>query len=136
NVIILPLLIAAVGVVASIIGSFFVRTNKTESSAIHMAFNKGLLSALILVVIASYFLVNSLLGAEYVGVFYATVGGLVAGFVIGLITEYYTSFDRKPTQTIAKSSETGAATTIISGFAKGMESTLWPVLVIAVAIFI
>ena len=136
NVIILPLLIAAVGIVASIIGSFFVRTNKTESSAIHMAFNKGLLSALILVVIATYFLVNSLLGAEYMGVFYATVGGLVAGFAIGLITEYYTSFDRKPTQTIVKSSETGAATTIISGFAKGMESTLWPVLIIAIAIYI
>ncbi|WP_292394721.1 sodium-translocating pyrophosphatase [Methanoculleus sp. UBA303] len=136
NVIILPLLIAAVGIVASIIGSFFVRTNKTESSAIHLAFNKGLLSALILVVVATYFLVNSLLGAEYIGVFYATIAGLVAGFGIGLITEYYTSFDRKPTLAIVKSSETGAATTIITGFAKGMESTVWPVLIIAVAIYI
>ena len=136
NVIILPLLIAAVGIVASIIGSFFVRTNKTESSAIHLAFNKGLLSALILVVVATYFLVTSLLGAEYIGVFYATIAGLVAGFGIGLITEYYTSFDRKPTLAIVKSSETGAATTIITGFAKGMESTVWPVLIIAVAIYI
>ena len=136
NVIVLPLLIAAVGIVASIIGSLFVRTNKTESSAIHMAFNKGLLAAMVVTVAAAYFLVNLLLGAEYIGVFYATVAGLVAGFAIGLITEYYTSFDRSPTLAIVKSSETGAATTIITGFAKGMESTLWPVLIIAVAIFI
>ncbi len=136
NVIILPLLIAAVGIIASIIGSFFVRTNKTESSAIHMAFNKGLLSALVLVVIATYFLVTQILGAEYIGVFYATVAGLIAGFAIGLTTEYYTSFDRKPTLSIVKSTETGAATTIITGFAKGMESTIWPVLIVAVAIYI
>jgi len=136
NVILLPLLIATVGIVASIIGSFFVRTNKTESSAIHMAFNKGLLAAIVVTVVATYFLVTTLLGAEYIGVFYATVAGLIAGFAIGLITEYYTSFERKPTQAIAKSTETGAATTIITGFAKGMESTIWPVLIISVAIFV
>ncbi|HUM77578.1 MAG TPA: sodium-translocating pyrophosphatase [Methanoculleus sp.] len=136
NVILLPLLIATVGIVASIIGSFFVRTNKTESSAIHMAFNKGLLAAIVVTVVATYFLVTTLLGAEYIGVFYAAVAGLIAGFAIGLITEYYTSFERKPTQAIAKSTETGAATTIITGFAKGMESTIWPVLIISVAIFV
>ncbi|MDK2990453.1 MAG: K(+)-stimulated pyrophosphate-energized sodium pump, partial [Methanoculleus sp.] len=136
NVIVLPMLIAAVGIVASIIGSLFVRTNKTESSAIHMAFNKGLLAAMAVTVAATYFLVTQLLGAEYIGVFYAAVAGLVAGFAIGLITEFYTSFDRSPTQAIVKSTETGAATTIITGFAKGMESTIWPVLIISAAIFI
>jgi len=136
NVILLPLLISAVGIIASIIGSFFVRTNKTESSAIHMAFNKGLVAAMVVTVAATYFLVTLLLGAEYIGVFYASVAGLVAGFAIGLITEYYTSFERKPTLAIVKSSETGPATTIITGFAKGMESTVWPVLIVAVAIYI
>ncbi|MCT8336041.1 sodium-translocating pyrophosphatase [Methanoculleus sp. Afa-1] len=136
NVILLPLLIAAVGIIASIIGSFFVRTNKTESSAIHMAFNKGLVAAMVVTIVATYFLVTGLLGAEYIGVFYASVAGLVAGFTIGLITEYYTSFDRKPTLSIVKSTETGAATTIITGFAKGMESTVWPVLIVAVAIYV
>ena len=136
NVILLPLLIAAVGIIASIIGSFFVRTNKTESSAIHMAFNKGLVAAMVVTIVATYFLVTGLLGAEYIGVFYASVAGLVAGFAIGLITEYYTSFDRKPTLSIVKSTETGAATTIITGFAKGMESTVWPVLIVAVAIYV
>ncbi|BBL67055.1 sodium-translocating pyrophosphatase [Methanoculleus chikugoensis] len=136
NVILLPLLISAVGIIASIIGSLFVRTNKTESSAIHLAFNKGLVAAMVVTIVATYFLVTGLLGAEYIGVFYATVAGLVAGFAIGLITEYYTSFDRKPTLSIVKSTETGAATTIITGFAKGMESTIWPVLIVSVAIYV
>ncbi|MDN7024822.1 sodium-translocating pyrophosphatase [Methanoculleus sp. FWC-SCC1] len=136
NVILLPLLIAAVGIISAIIGSFFVRTNKTESSAIHMAFNKGLLVGLVLVVISTYLLVNLMLGPEYIGVFYATIAGLIAGFGIGLITEYYTSFERKPTLAIVKSTETGSATTIITGFAKGMESTVLPVLIIAAAIYV
>ncbi|RXE56841.1 potassium transporter [Methanoculleus taiwanensis] len=136
NVIMLPLLIAAVGILSAIVGSFFVRTNKTESSAIHMAFNKGLLAGLVLVVISTYLLVNVMLGPEYIGVFYATIAGLVAGFGIGLITEYYTSFERKPTLAIVKSTETGSATTIITGFAKGMESTVLPVLIISAAIYV
>ncbi|MBP2134364.1 K(+)-stimulated pyrophosphate-energized sodium pump [Methanomicrobium sp. W14] len=136
NVIMVPMTIAALGIVGSIIGTFFVRTKKTESSAIHMAFNLGLIVALVLVVIASYFVTNMLLGDFGFNVFLSTVAGLVAGFIIGQITEYYTSFERKPTLTIAKSCETGAATNIITGFAKGMESTVWSVIVIGVAIYI
>ncbi|MDD5419215.1 MAG: sodium-translocating pyrophosphatase [Methanomicrobiaceae archaeon] len=136
NVILLPLLIAAFGIISAIIGTFFVRTNKTESSAIHMAFNKGLLISLLLVVLTSYGLVTLLLGPAYIGIFYATIAGLIAGFGIGLITEYYTSFERAPTLAIARASETGAATNIISGFAKGMQSTLFPVLIISAAIYI
>lgn len=136
NAVMVPMVIAALGIVASIVGSFFVRTKKTESSAIHMAFNLGLIVALILVIVATYFVTDILLGSFGFGVFLATIAGLIAGFIIGQITEYYTSYERKPTLTIAKSCETGAATNIITGFAKGMESTVWSVLVIGVAIYI
>ncbi|MDH7594121.1 MAG: sodium-translocating pyrophosphatase [Methanomicrobiales archaeon] len=136
NVILLPILIAAAGVIASIIGSLFVRTDKQESSAIHNAFNRGTLVALVLTVIAAYYLVQTLLGPAYTGVFIATIAGLIAGFAIGLITEYYTSYDRAPTQAIAKACETGAATDIITGLAKGMESTVFPVLIVGAALLI
>ena len=136
NVIIVPLLISAVGILASIIGTFFVRTNKTESSAIHMAFNLGLISAIVLTVIASYFITDMLLGEYGLKVFFASVAGLVSGFLIGQITEYYTSYDRKPTLEVAHSCQTGSATNVITGFAKGMESTLWPVIIISVAIYV
>ena len=136
NLVLLPMFIAAFGIIASILGSFLVRTDKQESSAIHMAFNKGTLASLALTVIAAYFLVQVMLGPQYTGVFVAVVAGLVAGFLIGLITEYYTSYDRSPTQDIAKSCETGAATNIITGLAKAMQSTVWPVLIIAVTLLV
>jgi K(+)-stimulated pyrophosphate-energized sodium pump len=136
NVILLPVVIASIGIIASIIGSFFVRTNKTEAHAIHNAFNIGLLIALGLVVIGTYLVTDVLLGEYGFGVFIATVGGLVSGFLIGQITEYYTSYERAPTLSIAKSCETGAATNIITGFAKGMESTLFPVIIISIAIYL
>ncbi|MBR1369123.1 potassium transporter [Methanocalculus chunghsingensis] len=136
QLVLLPMMIAALGIFSAIVGSFFVRTNKTEMTAIHMAFNKGLIVAIVLVVIATYFLVTTLIGPEYIGIFFAAIAGLVAGFAIGLITEYYTSYDRAPTLSIAKSAQTGSATTIISGFAKGMESTVFPVFFVAIAITI
>ena len=136
NVIMVPLIISAVGILASIVGTFFVRTNKTESSAIHMAFNMGLIVAIVLTVVASYFVTGQLLGEYGLNVFFATVAGLVSGFLIGQITEYYTSYDKKPTLRVANSCQTGSATNIITGFAKGMESTIWPVIIICAAIYI
>ncbi|HQK55965.1 MAG TPA: sodium-translocating pyrophosphatase [Methanolinea sp.] len=136
NLVLLPMFIAGLGIVASIIGSFFVRTSKNESSAIHKAFNTGTFVSLILTVIAAYAMVTMILGPQYIGVFVATIAGLVAGFLIGLITEYYTSYERPPTQRIANSSETGAATNIITGLAIGFESTVFPVIIIVAAILI
>jgi len=136
NLVLLPMLIAALGIIASVIGSFFVRSSKNESSAIHKAFNAGTFASLILTAIATYFLVVSLLGPLYIGVFIATIAGLAGGFLIGIVTEYYTSYDRSPTQRIIKSTETGAATDIITGLAVGFESTVFPVLIVAVAILV
>jgi len=90
NLVLLPMLIAALGIIASVIGSFFVRSSKNESSAIHKAFNAGTFASLILTAIATYFLVVSLLGPLYIGVFIATIAGLAGGFLIGNVTENYT----------------------------------------------
>ncbi|MDI9633351.1 MAG: sodium-translocating pyrophosphatase [Methanolinea sp.] len=136
NLILLPMMIAALGIIASIIGSFFVRSEKNESGAIHKAFNTGTFVSLLLTVAAVYYLVTTLLGPQYLGVFVATVAGLVAGFLIGLVTEFYTSYERSPTQRIARASETGAATNIITGLAVGFESTLFPVVIVVTAILV
>ncbi|HJJ47411.1 MAG TPA: sodium-translocating pyrophosphatase [Methanocorpusculum sp.] len=145
--VLLPMFIAAFGIIAAAIGTLFVRTNKNESGAIHKAFNTGTVIAIVLSLAATYFSTSFLLygnasmismgaGCLGMGIWFATIAGLIGGFLIGLITEYYTSYERKPTLKIADSCQTGAATNIITGFAKGMESTVWPVLIIAIAIFI
>ena len=136
NLVLLPMMVAALGILASIIGTFFVRSSKNEASAIHKAFNVGTFASLILTVIATWWLVDTMLGRQYIGVFVATIAGLVAGFLIGLVTEYYTSYEKPPTQRIVKASETGAATDIIAGLAVGFESTVFPVIIVAVAILV
>ena len=119
NGILFPMLLAAVGIFASIIGSFFVRGK--EGSNPQRALDMGTYVSGILVVIASFFLSNYFTGGY--SAFIAIVAGLAVGIIIGKLTEYYTSEHYKPVQHIAQQSETGAATTIISGLAVGMKST-------------
>jgi len=127
-----PLLLAACGAISSIIGTFFVKT-KSERN-LHNALTKGTLVSGFLVIIASAFLSNVLFNS--LNVFYATAAGLTAGIIIGLITEYYTSYHYPPVKSISKSSLTGAATTIISGLAVGMQSTAIPLIVIALTVLV
>jgi len=129
--VILPLMIAGTGIICSIIGAFFVRTNNEKK--IHSALDRGMIVASVLVIVSLYFLIMNTV--KDVNIFYASVAGLVAGVAIGKLTEWYTSYDYRHVQKICKASETGAATNIISGLSVGMESTALPVIVICIAIF-
>ncbi|MDD2433530.1 MAG: sodium-translocating pyrophosphatase [Clostridia bacterium] len=134
NGIILPMLIAAAGIIASIIGAFFVRTGEEGDAS--KALNTGETVAMLLSLVATYFLSTKLLPERGIDVFVATVAGLLAGFIIWKITEYYTSDAYEPVKGIAAASQTGAATNIISGLGVGMRSTTLPVLVIVLAIIV
>ncbi|MEN3190617.1 MAG: sodium-translocating pyrophosphatase [Atribacterota bacterium] len=127
-----PLLLATCGAISAIIGTFFVQTKNEKS--LHNALTKGTLVSGFLVIICSAFLSNTLFGT--LNIFYATTAGLIAGILIGLITEYYTSYHYYPVKSISKSSLTGTATTIITGLAVGMISTTIPLIIISFTVLI
>ncbi|MQF69463.1 sodium-translocating pyrophosphatase [SAR202 cluster bacterium AD-804-J14_MRT_500m] len=133
SLVVLPLLIASAGIVASVLGTFMVRSKEqaTFKDLLH-ALRKGIFTAAGLVVLFSLVVVLWL-DVEF-NAFWAIFAGLAAGVIIGVTTEYYTSYDNSPTKGVAESAQTGDATTIISGFAIGMQSTVIPVLIIGAAI--
>ncbi|MFM7329520.1 MAG: sodium-translocating pyrophosphatase [Bacteroidota bacterium] len=153
SAVLLPLVLAGVGIVMSFLGTFFVKVK--EGGDPQKALNMGEFVSSIIMIIASYFIITWMLPAQWsftdplysnpdgtpvvremtaLGVFWATVIGLVGGVLIGLITEYYTGMGKKPVLSIVRQSGTGAATNIIAGLGVGMMSTMYPIIIIALSI--
>ncbi len=131
----LPMLLAAVGVICSIIGTFFVKTGeKTEQKLLLKALRRGTNSSAILLAVIAIPIVWFVAGKDNFNLYFSILSGLVAGVLIGLATEYFTSDTYKPTKELAKKSETGSATIIIGGMGLGMMSTAIPVVIIAACI--
>jgi K(+)-stimulated pyrophosphate-energized sodium pump len=132
-----PMVMAAVGVISSIIGTFFVRSREEASQNVLLwALRKGVWVSSGLVAVLSGILVVLTLGFEHLGVWFSVLAGLIAGLIIGYFTEYYTSSNFKPTQSVADASLTGPATVIIAGISVGMMSTAVPVIVVGMAMLL
>ncbi|MBR5772721.1 MAG: sodium-translocating pyrophosphatase [Clostridia bacterium] len=133
----LPLCIAAVGVLCSVIGTFLVRTKEGASQKqLLSALSKGTNFSAILIAVVSFPLVYFILGKDCWHIYFAILSGLIAGVLIGRSTEYYTSDSYKPTRNLAKTSETGTATIIIGGLSVGMLSTLIPIIIVSVCVLV
>ncbi|HOV69084.1 MAG TPA: sodium-translocating pyrophosphatase [Clostridia bacterium] len=133
----IPMLMASIGMIASIIGTFFVRSGeKAEQKILLKALRKGTYIASLLVVLAAFPLIYFVLGSNKIGVYAAVISGLLAGVLIGFFTEYFTSDTYKPTKELAKAAEIGPATIMIGGMSLGMLSTALPVIIVGVSVII
>ncbi len=137
NGVTVPMVLAAIGILASIIGSFFVKTKEGASQKnLLTALRRGVWLSAGLIAVAAYPLIHFVLGQKYMGLYFAVLSGLVAGILIGVVTEYFTSDTYKPTKKLSDTSETGPATIIIGGLSLGMKSTVFPVLIVAVSVLV
>lgn len=133
----IPMVMAGIGILASILGTFLVKTKESaDQKTLLLALRRGVWFSAFVIAVAAFPLIYYVLGKEHIGVYGAVLSGLMAGILIGQFTEYYTSDTYKPTQNLAKCSQTGPATIIISGLSLGMMSTLFPVLVVCVSIYV
>ena len=133
----IPMVMAAIGIICSIIGTFFVRTDEqADQRTLLKALSRGTNLSAILIAIIACPLVISLLGKAHLGLYFAILAGLIAGVLIGKATEYYTSDTFKPTQDLSSKSQTGAATIIIGGLGLGMLSTAVPIIIVAICILV
>lgn len=134
--VLIPMFMAVVGVLASIIGTWFVRSGeKAEQSVLLKALRRGTFVSAGIIAVVSYGIIRLVLGVQYIGIYGAVITGLIAGVIIGLLTEFFTSANYKPTQQLAGQAITGPATVIIGGLSVGMLSTALPVIVVGIAIF-
>ena len=132
---VLPLLLAVLGVVCSVVGTFFVRCGEsTDQKVLLSALRRGTYISAIAFAVGAFPLIWFILGKEYIGIYGAVVSGLLAGVLIGYFTEYFTSDTYKPTQKLAATSETGSATIIIGGFSLGLKSCVAPIVIVAISV--
>ncbi|MBQ0059482.1 MAG: sodium-translocating pyrophosphatase, partial [Lachnospiraceae bacterium] len=135
NAIMVPQMLAAIGILCSIIGTFFVKTKEDATQKnLLSSLSRGTNLSAVLIAIIAYPVILFSLGKEHIGLYFAILAGLLAGVLIGRATEYYTSDTYKPTQELAGSSETGSATIIIGGLSLGMVSTAIPIVIVGICI--
>lgn len=130
-----PLLIGAIGIIASIISTAFVKMSSEDANP-QAALNMGLYGTNLITAVAGFFLAQAFFGDIAFGIFVGIVAGLVTNIAIGYVTEFYTSYNKRPAQEIAEAAATGPATVLIKGLAVGLQSTVYPVLVIIIAIWV
>ncbi len=132
-----PMLLAAIGIIMSILGTFFVRTGENiDQKSLLKALRRGTNLSAVGIAIIALPVVLLVLGKENLGLYFAIISGLVAGVLIGFSTEYFTSDTYKPTRKLASTSETGSATIIIGGIGLGMKSTAIPIVIVAISVLL